>query len=276
MALRPDELRGGARGRPLPELKALAPRLGPRQSFGVPAAPGLGRLFDHRAVAAVYHALTDHPLWAEQNLRLLEHVPPGTRRLLDLGAGTGVGTRAMARALAGRGEVVGLELAAPMVRIAERRAAQAGLRNLRFVQGDAGALDFPAASFDAVVACSFLYLTPDPERVLAEAARVLRPEGRLVFMEPRDEAELRGLLRAVGRRLPGAWRHPGASARLATSMLSWRIASGVEGRLAAATLRQRLAAAGFDAIRLEPTLGTLGQHVVATRGGSGASAPSRP
>ena len=52
-----------------------------------------------------------------------------------------------------------------------------------FVRGDAGALPFPAAAFDAVYGCSILHHL-EVEAALTEVRRVLRPGGQLVFSEP--------------------------------------------------------------------------------------------
>ncbi len=65
---------------------------------------------------------------------------------------------------------------------ATRRAAARGMR-VAHTPGDARRLPFPAARFDTVV-CTFVLCTvPEPARAVAELARVLRPEGRLLFLE---------------------------------------------------------------------------------------------
>ncbi|KAJ1617927.1 S-adenosyl-L-methionine-dependent methyltransferase [Pavlovales sp. CCMP2436] len=53
--------------------------------------------------------------------------------------------------------------------------------NLSFVEADAGALSFEAASFAGVTSSSGILHMPDPSAFIAEAARVLRPSGRLAF-----------------------------------------------------------------------------------------------
>ena len=60
------------------------------------------------------------------------------------------------------------------------RARVTGLTNVEVREADALELAFPAASFDAVVMANVLHLLPDPARALAEASRVLLPDGRLV------------------------------------------------------------------------------------------------
>jgi SAM-dependent methyltransferase len=74
--------------------------------------------------------------------------------------------------------VVGLD-------IVEHPAWQQLVRpNLRYIAGDAQALPFPEASFDVVIAMAMLHHAASPTRVLREMARVRRPGGTLVIVEP--------------------------------------------------------------------------------------------
>lgn len=96
-------------------------------------------------------------------------VPLDAARVLDLGSGTGVATRSL---MAAGAAPVGFDLTWEM--LAEGRADRpAG------VSGDARALPFPAARFDAVVAACVLNHLP-PEEPLRECRRVLRPGGAVV------------------------------------------------------------------------------------------------
>lgn len=231
-----------------------------------PARPAfLSDLFNAEPIARIYDWLTDHPLWAEQNLGLLEHLDAGpTPCVLDLGAGTGVGTLALARALQGRGEVIGVEFSAPMVARARAAAARAALGNVRFVHADATALvDFADDAADVVLAHSFLYLVPDAQGVLEEARRVLRPRGRLVFMEPRQEASLRRAALSGGQRWKVVLRDPGDSLRMISALAAWRAMSRLEGRRTEVELVDLFRNAGFAEVRFAPTLGGLGHHVIA-------------
>ncbi len=95
------------------------------------------------------------------------------RDVLDVATGPGH----VAAAARGRGaRVIGLDFAASMV--AEARRAHPGIE---FREGDAEALPFPDASFDAVVNNFGLLHLGRPERALTEAHRVLRPGGRVAF-----------------------------------------------------------------------------------------------
>lgn len=97
---------------------------------------------------------------------------PGTGRCLDIGCGTGLHFSAMQAT--GR-EVVGLDLSADQLRIAARRTQL-------LVRGHATQLPFPNAAFDDVVATYLHTDIDDMAPVFAEAARVLRPLGRLVYV----------------------------------------------------------------------------------------------
>jgi SAM-dependent methyltransferase len=100
-----------------------------------------------------------------------ELVPPPGRRTLDLCCGEG----RLARDLAARGHrVVGLDASPTLLELA-READPGG----EYVLGDATALPFEDASFDVVVAYNALMDVEDMAGAVAEAARVLAPEGRL-------------------------------------------------------------------------------------------------
>jgi demethylmenaquinone methyltransferase/2-methoxy-6-polyprenyl-1,4-benzoquinol methylase len=123
-------------------------------------------------------------------------------RLLDLATGTAALLRLLAARGGGPREAVGVDNSAAML-----RAAPALPRGWRLVHGDATALPFPMESFDVVIAAYLLHLLCPPRRraVLAEAARVLRPAGRLVVVTvvmPRSgllAPAFRGLARASPR-----------------------------------------------------------------------------
>ena len=93
--------------------------------------------------------------------------------MLDLCCGAGL----IAGAAAERGAAAqGLDFSPAMLDV-----ARATHPTLQFAQGDAEAVPFPDASFDAVASNFGIHHVPRPERALAEAWRVLRPGGRLAF-----------------------------------------------------------------------------------------------
>ncbi len=79
-----------------------------------------------------------------------------------------------------RGLVRGIDLSAQMIANAQRRAAELRSSNVHFDHMDAQALDFGDASFDVILCTLGLMYVPDPEMVLCEMRRVLRPGGRAV------------------------------------------------------------------------------------------------
>lgn len=100
------------------------------------------------------------------------------RRVLETAAGTGVVTRAMAHVLPADTEIVATDLNPPML---DRAAAIGTARPVRWQQADAMKLPFDDASFDVVV-CQFgVMFFPDRPHAFAEARRVLRPGGTLLF-----------------------------------------------------------------------------------------------
>jgi SAM-dependent methyltransferase len=100
------------------------------------------------------------------------------RRVLELACGTGALTRALARALPPEVEIVATDLNGPML---AQAAATGTARPVTWQVADAMQLPFEAASFD-VVACQFgVMFFPDKGGAHAEARRMLRPGGHLVF-----------------------------------------------------------------------------------------------
>src|SRR6478736_3624659 len=100
------------------------------------------------------------------------------QRLLEIAAGTGVVTRAMAKGLAASTEIVATDLNPAML---EEAAAARTARPVDFKQADAMQLPFPDQTFDTIV-CQFgVMFFPDKGRAMAEMRRVLRPGGALIF-----------------------------------------------------------------------------------------------
>jgi ubiquinone/menaquinone biosynthesis C-methylase UbiE/DNA-binding transcriptional ArsR family regulator len=112
------------------------------------------------------------------------------RALLDLGTGTGRMLELFAHDIE-RG--LGLDLSLDMLALARARLDRAGLKNCSVRQGDIYDLALPRDSFDVVVIHQVLHFLDDAGRAIAQAARVLRPGGRLLVVDfaPHDLEFLR-------------------------------------------------------------------------------------
>jgi ubiquinone/menaquinone biosynthesis C-methylase UbiE len=114
--------------------------------------------------------------------RLLELANlPERARVLDVATGTGLVALAAAHIIGPTGQVVGVDFSAPMLEEARGKLSQTDLQNVQFVQGDAEMLEFPDASFDAVLCASSLFFVPDMVRATREFHRVLKPGARAGF-----------------------------------------------------------------------------------------------
>jgi ubiquinone/menaquinone biosynthesis C-methylase UbiE len=105
---------------------------------------------------------------------------PSQARVLEIGSGTGAVARTIAR-LAPVAEVVGVDPSPVFVKRAQ--AASDDEPGVSFVVGDGRELPFDDGSFDAVVCHTSLCHIPGPDRVLAEAARVVRSDGWLAVFD---------------------------------------------------------------------------------------------
>jgi demethylmenaquinone methyltransferase / 2-methoxy-6-polyprenyl-1,4-benzoquinol methylase len=116
--------------------------------------------------------------------RVRKALPPGERlRVLDVATGTGEIAFALLQSPR-VGEVVGVDPAAQMLAVAERKAkALARAGDVRFQQMDAIALAFEDDSFDVVTVAFGVRNMIDPIGALTEFRRVLRPGGRLLVLE---------------------------------------------------------------------------------------------
>jgi ubiquinone/menaquinone biosynthesis C-methylase UbiE len=187
--------------------------------------------------------------YREAYLKLIDLPRPAA--VLEIGCGTGVVTRAIAARDGFAGTVTGIDQSPRFIAVAESLATDDDLRErVEFAVGDAHALDYADASFDAVVAHTLVSHVHDPLVVLAEAARVVRPGGTvavfdgdyasltfgcsdarlghamepalqsLIMSSPRVMRELPRLLPRAGLRLIATQAHVYAEAGSSTFMLN--------------------------------------------------------
>lgn len=126
-----------------------------------------------------------HPDMIERRRRVRQALAlaPG-ERVIDIGCGPGFLTAEVADDVGPSGWSCGLDLSASMLALARARSAgQPGAAWVDFREGDAAALPFPDAAFDAAVATQVYEYVGDVARALAELHRVLRPGGRAVIVD---------------------------------------------------------------------------------------------
>jgi arsenite methyltransferase len=112
----------------------------------------------------------------------LAALQPG-EAVLDLGSGSGTDVFCAAVLVGESGEVVGLDITDEQLDKATLLRDRAGFSQVRFVEAHIEELPFEDASFDAVISNGVINLSPAKGRVVAEAARVLRPGGRLAIAD---------------------------------------------------------------------------------------------
>jgi demethylmenaquinone methyltransferase/2-methoxy-6-polyprenyl-1,4-benzoquinol methylase len=163
--------------------------------------------------------------------RLALDLKPG-ERVLDLGAGTGVSTEELARSGA---HAVGADLSLGMLQAGHRTRPEVPL-----LAGDALALPFADATFDAVTISFALRNIVDADAALLEMARVTKPGGRLVVCEfshptwaPFRTVYLSYLMRALPEVARRVASNPDAYVYLAESVRAWPDQAGLAARLAA-------------------------------------------
>ncbi|MDO9371099.1 MAG: methyltransferase domain-containing protein [Gammaproteobacteria bacterium] len=133
--------------------------------------------------------------WRQDSLAALAQLPGGIngKRILVAGIGSGLDIPDLPQG----GHYAGIDITPAMLRRAQQRAVHCD-RVIALEMGDVMALPYADASFDAVVMHLIVAVVPDPARALSEAARVLKPGGRIFildkFLRPGQRAPLRRLL----------------------------------------------------------------------------------
>jgi arsenite methyltransferase len=113
--------------------------------------------------------------------------------VLDLGSGAGANVLISARRVGPGGRAIGLDMTDEMLALGRANAAAAGVDNVEFVKGYIEDIPLGDASVDVVISNCVINIAGDKAKVIAEAARVLRPGGRfavsdVIADEDMDEA----------------------------------------------------------------------------------------
>lgn len=169
------------------DLTALIPMGDPQRALDL---VGLGEEKAARAAAANAYFRANAAQWdslrslyvdeSEVEAALLALFPEQCGDLLDIGTGTG----RMLRLLAGRiDNGVGIDASREMLSIARAELESQELRHCHVRHGDMYHTELEARSFDAVVVHMVLHYADRPSAIFAEAARVLRPGGKLIVVD---------------------------------------------------------------------------------------------
>jgi ubiquinone/menaquinone biosynthesis C-methylase UbiE len=149
-------------------------------------------------IAPLYDLVIEAPMRAARKRSLAALPASAGQNILVSGAGTGLDLPHMPA----MHRYTALDFNPEMLARARPRGAHL---DIDFILGDSMALPFDDAQFDVVVLHLILAVVPEPQRVLSEAARVLKPGGKILlfdkFLQPGQRAPVRRLLNGLSRRV---------------------------------------------------------------------------
>jgi arsenite methyltransferase len=151
--------------------------------------------------------------------------------VLDFGSGGGIDVLLSAKRVGPTGKAFGLDMTDEMLALARENQRKAGAANVEFLKGEIENIPLPDKSVDVVISNCVINLSADKDRVLREAFRVLKPGGRFAV----SDVVVNGEVPAEIRRSVELW------------------IGCVAGAMEVSEYRNRLAAAGFEGIDIEPT-----------------------
>jgi SAM-dependent methyltransferase len=150
--------------------------------------------------------------------------------VLDLGSGGGIDVLLSAKRVGPTGKVYGLDMTDEMLALARENQKKANATNVEFLKGEIEAIPLPDATVDVVISNCVINLSSDKDRVLREAFRVLKPGGRFAV----SDVVVRGPVPDDIRRNLELW------------------VGCVAGALEESAYREKLIAAGFESVDIEP------------------------
>lgn len=128
--------------------------------------------------------------------------------VVDLGSGAGIDCFLASKEVGPTGKVIGVDMTPEMIARARANAAKGGYANVEFRLGEIEALPVADGTVDVIISNCVLNLSPEKDRVLADAYRVLKPGGRMVISDMVSELPVpevvAGSLDAVAGCLPTA------------------------------------------------------------------------
>jgi arsenite methyltransferase len=151
--------------------------------------------------------------------------------VLDLGSGGGIDVLLSAKRVGPAGKAYGLDMTDEMLALAHENQKKAGVQNVEFLKGTIENIPLPENSVDVIISNCVINLSGDKDRVMREAFRVLKPGGRLAV----SDVVVRGEVPSDIRRSLELW------------------VGCIAGALQENEYVQKLQAAGFASIEVEPT-----------------------
>jgi arsenite methyltransferase len=164
------------------------------------------------------------------NPTALAELKPG-ETVLDLGSGGGIDVLLSARRVGPTGKAFGLDMTDEMLALARENQQKAGVENVEFLRGEIENIPLPDNSVDVIISNCVINLSADKDRVLREAFRVLKPGGRFAVSDVVVRGEMPGEVRKNVELWVGC----------------------IAGALRDTDYDQKLRAAGFGQVQIEPT-----------------------
>jgi SAM-dependent methyltransferase len=164
------------------------------------------------------------------NPTVLAKLNPG-ETVLDLGSGGGIDVLLSAKRVGPTGKAYGLDMTDEMLALANENKRKSGIENVEFLKGEIENIPLPDNFVDVVISNCVINLSPDKQKVLSEAFRVLKPKGRFAISDVVTQGEM----------LP----------EIRKNVLLW--VGCVAGALEENEYRTKLSNVGFEQIEIEPT-----------------------